>query len=399
MSTTVQNYIQNVIGDGARSTKWDVAFNFTNPDIFPSASNVAVMCKACTLPARGLSTIDFKLKGRSIPIRGQVKYGGTFDCTFYSDERMKLRHAFETWIAACDEGFQYGVLTPEIKKTIAKHAMNGYSKDISLYQINFEESEQTAKYTIYNVFPTEVGAISLDSETGELITFTVTFAYSHFDLDVLKGEAGNFVGGFMSQLKDASANMITNIAGMLSSELNSFLDKSGINGLAQTITNFPGKVMTSVTSAFTQSFSEALGLGMTGSSPKFSGSFNSAISNLATGINEVLSVGTSVIGAAGELAAGAAAAVGNLAGKVVSAVGGMLKSAASSLFSSISGNLGVGDLLEKAKNFAANIKDTILQKLFQQQGNAPVPPTLNANIDPNKALTKLIPMAKKALNT
>lgn len=375
MSTTVQNLIQNSIGDGARSTKWDVAFNFTDPSIFPSAENVAVMCKACTLPARGLSTIEFKLKGRTIPIRGQVKYSGTFDCTFYSDERMKLRHAFETWIAACDEMYQYGELYADLESNIQAHARNGYTKDISLYQINFEESEQTAKYTIYNVFPTEIGAITLDSESPEIETFTVTFAFSNFDLDTIKGSSGNFIGGFMSQLKGASASMISKLTGMLSSEVDKFLRNSGINAMADAISEFPGKALKSVTDSFTDSFSEALRNGLTFEGESFSSGFTSAITNITTGINEVMSIGTQALGAVTDIASQAASAVGSLAGQVAGAVGSLLKDTASSILgsvksgvSSLADNLGITDALAKMKSKSTNMKDPVMAKIYQAKG-------------------------------
>lgn len=375
MSTTVQNLIQNAIGDGARSTKWDVAFNFSDPSIFPSAENVAVMCKSATLPARGLSTIEFKLKGRTIPIRGQVKYSGTFDCTFYSDERMKLRHAFETWIAACDEVYQYGDIYSDLEHNIQAHARSGYTKDISLYQINFEETEQTAKYTIYNVFPTEIGAITLDSESPELETFTVTFAFSHFDLDTMKGSAGNFVGGFMSQLKGASASIINKITGTLSAEVDKFLNNSGINAMSDAITDFPGKILKSASESFSESFSEALQNGLTSDGTSFTSGFTSVISNISTGINEVMSVGTKALGAVSDIVSQASGAVGELAGKVAGAVGNMLKSAAGSLLSSVKSgasslakNMGITDAFSQAKNKCSNMNDGVMSKIYQAKG-------------------------------
>ena len=73
----VANLIKTEIGDGARTTKYDVAFQFTNPSMFPSAQNVAVMVKTTSFPAKQHQTIDFKSAWRSMPSREQVKYSKT----------------------------------------------------------------------------------------------------------------------------------------------------------------------------------------------------------------------------------------------------------------------------------------------------------------------------------
>ena len=59
MSST-SDLIHAAIGEGARSTKFDVAFQFTNPSMFPSAQNVAVMVKTTSFPSKYHQTIDFK---------------------------------------------------------------------------------------------------------------------------------------------------------------------------------------------------------------------------------------------------------------------------------------------------------------------------------------------------
>ena len=89
--SSVANLIQTAIGDGARTTKYDVAFQFTNPSMFPSAQNVAVMVKTTSFPAKQHQTIDFKYAGRSIPIRGQIKYSNTWECTFYLPQDHSIK--------------------------------------------------------------------------------------------------------------------------------------------------------------------------------------------------------------------------------------------------------------------------------------------------------------------
>ena len=107
MSTNVQNLIQSALGDGARSTKFDVMFQFTNPNLFPNQRNVAVLVKSSNFPSKSCSTINVPYKGRAIPIRGQEKFSQTWECTFYLDENHKIKNAFEAWIDALDETVHY----------------------------------------------------------------------------------------------------------------------------------------------------------------------------------------------------------------------------------------------------------------------------------------------------
>lgn len=376
MANTVQNLIHNAIGDGARSTKWDIAFSFSSPSIFPTPENVAIMCKASQLPARGLQTIPLKIKGRTIPVRGQVKYNNTWQCTFYSDPSHKLKHAFETWINACDEGLQYDEPDIDTEKNIKEHAKTGYVKDICIYQCDFDETQNTCRYIIHNVYPTEVSTITLDSESGQVETFDVTFSYSHFDIDNIKGTSGNFVGSFMQKLKNATTDMVSSLTGKLTNEIDSFLNNSGINSLADSLANLPGTVLDGVGSAFGDAFSEALSKGLTVSGEEFSSSFAGSIGSITSGIGALTNAANSVISSASNLASSAASAIGSLAGKATAVIGNALKSITNSIASmtgldkllgSANGNLKnkLGDQYDASKVQAQNMNNGILLKTYQ----------------------------------
>ena len=367
MATTVQNLLQQALGDGARSSKWDVAFSFSSPNIFPSAENVAIMCKSTTLPARGMSNIPIKIKGRTIPVRGQVKYSNSWECTFYSDPAHKLKHAFETWINACDEGLQYGDPDVDTQEAILEHAKTGYVTEISVYQCDFDETYNACRYVLYGVFPIEVSPITLDSDAGQVETFTVTFAYTYFDIDNIRGENGNFVGGFMNTLKNASRDMMNKLTGALTNQIENFLNGSGINALADNLASFPGRVLSDVGSAFSDAFSEALSKGLTSDTAGFSSSFanslGSGIKNLSTMVNGALS---GVTGTMKE----AVSYVGSLAGKATAMLGNALSSIGTSIGSM------VGDAFESLGNF---LSSTPLGKLFDTGKSL-----LGGGIDPAK---------------
>lgn len=334
MSTVIQNLLQSALGDVARASKWDVAFSFTNPDIFPSAKNVALMCKTTQFPARGMSNIELKYKGRSIPVRGQVKYTQRWECTFYCDSANKLKKGFETWIEAMDETVHYSDnLGQDVQNTISIHNNTGYVKDIAIYQESFDESQNSCKYILRNCFPLEVGPISLSAEgPGALEEFTVTFCYTHFDIEVLKGEAGNFVDAFMSKLKSASSDVINSLVGSMYGQISNFLNSSGINALADTISNAPSTLLDSFTSAFSKSKSASLALGGTTDLSGITSSIGSSVSSFTSGISSTINNAMDSIGTViGNIAGTATAYISNMLSGVSDAISGLLSGGASAL--------------------------------------------------------------------
>lgn len=247
--SSVANLIHAAIGEGARSTKFDVAFQFTNPSMFPSAQNVAVMVKTTTFPAKQHQTIDFKYAGRSIPIRGQVKYSNTWECTFYLPQDHSIKKAFESWIDALDETV-YFEETPsaDVSRTRSLHNRSGYAKDIAIYQLDFTGQNQVARYTLHNVFPIEVQPLTVQSDgPGDIEELSVTFSFSHFELESLKSSSGAFVDNLVNKISGQLADIGTNLLNKLGSEIASFLPGSlGDGSLLDDIANAPQKIIDSV---------------------------------------------------------------------------------------------------------------------------------------------------------
>ena len=248
MSAT-SDLIHSAIGEGARSTKFDVAFQFTNPSMFPSAQNVAVMVKTTTFPSKQHQTIDFKYAGRSIPIRGQVKYSNTWECTFYLPQDHSIKKAFENWIDALDE-MVYLEATPsaDVSRTRSLHNRSGYTRDIAIYQLDFTGQNQVARYTLHNVFPIEVQPLTVQSDgPGEIEELSVTFSFSHFELETLKSSSGAFVDNLVNKISGELSEFGSNLLNKLGSEIASFLPGSiGDGSLLDDIANAPQKIIDAV---------------------------------------------------------------------------------------------------------------------------------------------------------
>lgn len=246
MSTNVTNLIQKVLGDGARTTKFDVAFQFTNPSIFPSSSNVAVMVKSTTFPSKAHQVIDFKYKGRTIPIRGQAKYTNTWECTFYLPENHEIKKGFETWIDALDEQVYFSENpTSQETQTRSIHSSQGYTKDIAIYQLDFQGTNQVARYTLYNVFPVEVQPVQVQMDPpGNVEELTVTFSYSHYQMETMKGVSGAFMDELVAKVQSELYGAGSSILQALGEEITGFLSNVGLTGamegasdLKQTVLN------------------------------------------------------------------------------------------------------------------------------------------------------------------
>ena len=247
--SSVADLIQTAIGDGARSTKYDVAFQFTNPSMFPSAQNVAVMVKTTAFPGKLHQTIDFKYAGRSIPIRGQIKYTNTWECTFYLPQDHSIKKAFESWIDALDETV-YFENTPNanVSRTRSLHNRHGYTTDIAIYQLDFTGQNQVARYILHNVFPIEVQPVTVNSDgPGDIEELSVTFSFSHYELETLKSSSGAFVDNLVNKISSELADVGSNLLNKLGSEIASFLPGSlGDGAILDDIANLPQKIIDSI---------------------------------------------------------------------------------------------------------------------------------------------------------
>jgi hypothetical protein len=371
----VQDKLALAMGDGARASKWDAAFCFECGNLFPTSENVAVLAHKTSFPAINMKTIEFHYMGRTIPIRGPVNYGTQqISVDFYADSGHKLKHAFETWIEACSEGIQYGELTSDLTSMIAQHAQGIYTRDISLYQLDFDETQAMCRYIVHNAFPVKVEDIELDSDKSEIEVVKVTFAFSHFTLDNIRGERGNFLGTTLGKLSGSSGGILDRLAGSLAQEINGFLQSSGIADLANGIQNLPNNLINSVSSSFAESFSSALRDGLTANTEGFSSSFTQGLGALTSGLQQGVSAAQAAVNGVTNLVSSAANKLGSLAGSAAAAVGNALKGVSSSISSLISSGTsklaaslssGNKDMLEEARQTAQNMNTAVVAQVFQ----------------------------------
>jgi hypothetical protein len=236
MSSAVQNILQRTLGDLARATKYEVFFAFTDPKVQLEKDALIAMGKTASFPGKTHTPIDLKYKGRSIPIKGQVKYTQTWDCTFYLTENHMLKNAFENWIEAIDQKHNYFDVneSPNIPGIQAKHNKDGYTTELFIYQKNFNDEDAMAEYTLHNAFPIEVAAVQTNYESlGQVQEITITFSYSHFTSQILKGQEGNFIDNLIGKLDLYATNLIGGGLSKIGDPINSFVSDAIGNSLSE----------------------------------------------------------------------------------------------------------------------------------------------------------------------
>lgn len=233
MSSVVQNILDKTVGDGARSTKFECFINFQAP-IFDNEEEMIHLVKTSQFPGKSHDVIDLKYKGRTIPIKGQVKYDNTWTCTFYLTQDHLLKKSFEDWIEAIDQVHNMSSkLNSNVQSAQVFHGNNGYTSIMQIAQMDFHGSQQTAKYTMFNVFPKSVSAVDVDySAVGTILELTVEFSYSHYEVEVDKTDLGSFA----DEIKATANGAISNAVGAAQSALSSFFT-SAVNDIGSLLSS------------------------------------------------------------------------------------------------------------------------------------------------------------------
>lgn len=203
MSSVIQNLLETTLNDGARSAKFDCYINILGDLIGPEASQVLV--KTSQFPGKTHEVIDFKFKGRNIPIKGQVKYDNTWTCTFYMTEQHNPKIGFLNWIESLDQ--QHNMQEPGRAISYAQDQFKelGYVINMSIAQLDFESKKEAVIYDLYNVFPKSVSANDANySDVGVIHEVTVEFSYTHFSTRIVEEDGKTLV----DELKDKADKYI-----------------------------------------------------------------------------------------------------------------------------------------------------------------------------------------------
>ncbi len=159
----ISDFKSKLTGGGARTNLFEVVLSF--PDAAPADAAVLdkarFMVKAANLPASNINPLDINFRGRILRVAGDRTFDG-WTITVINDTDFSIRSAFEKWMNSMNRvSNATGVTNPA-----------AYQADAFVYQLDRDGSTLRA-YHFYDLFPTQISAISLGYDTEGIEEFTV----------------------------------------------------------------------------------------------------------------------------------------------------------------------------------------------------------------------------------
>ena len=150
----------------------------TNLNSQMNKERVSMLCKSASIPEKEIGTVDIWRRGQRFTIRDVTKFQGTWSCEFYNDNNLSLRRAFEKWMYEIDK-FKALVVPTTL---VTNSTILGYMGTVYINKKNHNNQDQIT-YKLRYAFPTRVSEVPLSTESTGITTFTVTFAYSYWEVD------------------------------------------------------------------------------------------------------------------------------------------------------------------------------------------------------------------------
>ena len=186
---TISQFKSQLLGGGARPNLFEVQI----PEFPASVGNVwgdleqrhlTYLCKATSLPAQNIASVDIPFRGRIFKVAGDRTIDN-WSVTIINDAKFNLRHAFEQWteaIAKLDNNM--GAVSPQEYMTDAYIYQLGRGATKEAATNAGDSSAILATYKFIDIWPITVGDIALSYDTGDTIEeFDVEFAVQSIQLD------------------------------------------------------------------------------------------------------------------------------------------------------------------------------------------------------------------------
>ena len=160
---TINQFKANLIGAGPRNNRFEVF-------IPRSGTKIQFLSKTAALPGQVIEPMEIKYKGLTVKLAGDRTFEN-WTVGIYNDTEFSVRNEIEAWMedivpkdsSVGPVGYEY---------MVDRATVSQLGRDDSVI----------ATYEFFNMWPTNLGAIELDTEGGDAIeTFDVEFCYSHFE--------------------------------------------------------------------------------------------------------------------------------------------------------------------------------------------------------------------------
>ena len=118
------------------------------------------------IPEKAVETIEINFKSSKSIYAGRDASPHTFVVTFWGEETNATYNFFSEWLDKIRQPDGTGGVTRD-----------NYNAEMIVNRLKADSTEISAFNRMTNVFPTNLGEISLSYESSEHMTFDVTFAY------------------------------------------------------------------------------------------------------------------------------------------------------------------------------------------------------------------------------
>ena len=178
--SNVLSTLKEALGAGARASKYQVKFSF--PSIVGASvdtRDIDTLCKATSFPAMTIGQIEVFNQGRKMVLPGDTSFTNTWTLTFLNTEAHNIRRDMVKWMASADH----------FQNNMHSGSPNSVLGELGISQLD-SAGNVTATYTFHNVFPQEVGEITIGADQVDTMQeFDVTFSFT--DWVVGDGEMQN----------------------------------------------------------------------------------------------------------------------------------------------------------------------------------------------------------------
>lgn len=148
----------------------------------PQIGDIATMTalsRTTEMPAFTKNVLEVPFRGIPMKIEGSPTYS-EWTVSILADQAHSARHAFLKWMELA-----YNVLT------LSNFGHNEYKVDgVSVSQLAYNK-QVTSTCIFYGIWPSGVGAISLDQAGGAVEMFDVTFAYDFWVMNSIDGDVND----------------------------------------------------------------------------------------------------------------------------------------------------------------------------------------------------------------
>ena len=171
---------QGIPNGGVLSSLFQVKLKTPTGSTNSNAESISpFQVSGASLPGDAIEAIEATYMGRSISLPGN-RAVSTWAVTIMCDTDWEIRSAMEEWMEKIS-GKKSNVRSGGAGSSF----FSNLTADMEIYVLdrtgaNIDTSKKKGVYTIYDAWPSELGAIEMAWGTNEIATFETTFSFSYW---------------------------------------------------------------------------------------------------------------------------------------------------------------------------------------------------------------------------